>query len=78
MLELDLVVGTWAKGNVKKLSMEECRRYDEEVLSIETPDLYRVIIADPDAPDSKELLAKRSYLRDIREVMYQRKRPYDN
>lgn len=52
MLELDIVIGRWAKQNIPNLSTDQCRQYAEEVLSNETPDLYRMILGADETPDS--------------------------
>lgn len=44
MLELDLLVGTWAKQYLPKMNIEECQRYEREIISIETPDLHKVLL----------------------------------
>ncbi len=40
MLELDLMVGGWAKNFVNKLTFEQCIAFENQVLSQETPNLY--------------------------------------
>ena len=44
MLELDLIIGTWAKENIPNLSEEECEKYSTQVIAKETPDLYKLVI----------------------------------
>jgi len=65
MLELDLVIGSWAKQNVPKFSEEQCSRYDSQVLSRETPDLYKLVIG----IDKKNFKIEEydEYLRQLRE-----------
>jgi len=44
MLELDLIIGTWAKKNVPKFTEEQCMKYTAQVLNKETPDLYKLVL----------------------------------
>ena len=44
MVELDVIIGRWAKDNVPNLSYEECTRFNEEVLTKETTDLWKILI----------------------------------
>lgn len=38
-----MLVGTWASQNVPKLPREECERFTDEILQMETLDLYKLI-----------------------------------
>lgn len=38
-----MLVGTWANQYVPKLPKEECERFTEEILQMETLDLYKLI-----------------------------------
>ena len=44
MLEIDLLVGRWAKTNLPNFSFVECEKYNKEILSIETPELFRLLL----------------------------------
>ena len=46
MLELDIIVGKWAKEHVPSFTEEECKNYASEVLSMETPTLYSVFLGE--------------------------------
>lgn len=63
MLELDIVVGRWAKKHVPEFSHEECAQYANEVLARETPDLYRLILG----ADQLEEGEARHYIETIKE-----------
>lgn len=43
MKELDLLIGSWAVRNLKKLSREELQRYEYEIIQMETPDLHKIL-----------------------------------
>ena len=65
MLELDLVIGSWAKRNVPSFTEEQCLKYDSQILAKETPDLYKFIIGS----DRKNYKIEEydEYLRKLRE-----------
>ncbi len=44
MLELDLLIGKYAKENIPNLSTDQCKQYEQEILTAETPDLYKWIL----------------------------------
>lgn len=44
MKELDLACGKWAKRHMFDLSREECERYEREILSMESPDLFFLLL----------------------------------
>lgn len=44
MKELDLLVGLWAKKNILFFDTENCLKFENSILSIETIDLYNLII----------------------------------
>lgn len=45
MLELDLVVSRYIKEKVNGWSLIQCRDFYDQVLTKETPDLYRLVIS---------------------------------
>ena len=46
MLELDLLIGKFAKNNFQKLTEKDCEIYEKEILSMETVDLYNLTLGD--------------------------------
>ena len=69
MLELDLVIGKWAKKNIPSLNLEQCQKYQGEVLDQETPELYRKIIGvDPEAFDEEYLTKLREFAQSSKSV----------
>ena len=40
MKELDIVLGRFSFKYIPNMSEEDCIRYEEQVLDVETPDLY--------------------------------------
>jgi len=49
-LEVDLLLGTWAKQNVPSLAMDELNQF-EAFVNMETIDIYNVITLRTDVPD---------------------------
>lgn len=43
MRELDKIVGDWAEKHVESMSVEHCQQFEEEVLSLESVDLYEFL-----------------------------------
>ena len=65
MKELDILVGKWALANVDRLDKKELERFEEEVLYIETPDLYKCLTgSDSDFEEFK--VPEKHFLRDIK------------
>eukprot|EP01017_Pseudomicrothorax_dubius_P036331 TRINITY_DN5195_c0_g1_i2.p1 TRINITY_DN5195_c0_g1~~TRINITY_DN5195_c0_g1_i2.p1 ORF type:complete len:138 (+),score=26.82 TRINITY_DN5195_c0_g1_i2:100-513(+) len=75
MLELDLLVGTWAKKNIEGFSLEECRKYEEDVLAIETPDLYKYLVENKLPVEKEPKLAENKYIRVLRDVIHSGRKP---
>ncbi len=44
MLELDYLIGNWSKKYMKTLDYMQLIQYDREILSMETPDLFKILI----------------------------------
>lgn len=44
MKELDVSLGKWAAENMPKMTLEECRQFETQVLDLETPDLFKLIL----------------------------------
>jgi succinate dehydrogenase flavin-adding protein (antitoxin of CptAB toxin-antitoxin module) len=44
MLELDVLVGKWARINVPHLTEQQCHQYNHQVLQKETPDVWNILI----------------------------------
>ncbi len=49
-LEVDLILGSWANENVPTLSAEELEQF-EEVLKLETVDVYNIITGKQEIPE---------------------------
>ena len=49
MKELDLLVGRWAEIHLPGMTYEQLQEYNERVLTVETPDLYKNLL-DHQAP----------------------------
>lgn len=58
MLELDLIVGTWARKHLPTLSKPECLHYENEVLQMETPYLLKNITGEVKIPENSVYLHK--------------------
>ena len=58
MLELDVLVGKFAKRNIPNLTLPECKEYEQEVLSKETSDLFFMLIEnkEQDPPEMGKFL----------------------
>jgi succinate dehydrogenase flavin-adding protein (antitoxin of CptAB toxin-antitoxin module) len=54
MLELDLVISKYVKTNIDKWTELQCKDFYSQVLSQETPDLYKLVV-------SKELQNEENY-----------------
>merc|ERR1712187_619405 len=52
MKELDITCGVYARRFVGHLSREECLKYEKEILEMESPDLYKLVLG---IKDEKEL-----------------------
>lgn len=61
MLELDLVVGSWAREKIPTMDRQECLDYNKEVLELETPNIYRKILG-----TEKNSLENKGYIRDLK------------
>ena len=55
MKELDISIGKWAAQNSKNLSLEECRQFESEVLDLETPDLWEILLKEKVSEELQEL-----------------------
>lgn len=55
MLELDIIVGRWAKLNVPSFSYKECLQYKKEILDQETPTLVKYITGELPLPQRENL-----------------------
>lgn len=44
MLELDLIIGTWARKRIPSLNHSELLKFNEEILSLETPEIYSKVL----------------------------------
>ncbi len=55
MKELDLLVGKWAQTHLGALGREELQRFEQQVLSLETPDLYQLLTSPRSDFDALEL-----------------------
>lgn len=58
MLELDIVIGAWARKNMESLDYNECLQFDSEILQMETPTLTKYIIGELPLPGDKPFLKK--------------------
>lgn len=58
MLELDIVVGSWAKQHIPSLNYEECLKFNKEILQMETPVLTKYIIGELPLPEENAYLKK--------------------
>ena len=65
MLELDIVIGKWAQQNIPNFTLEECKQYANEVISKETPDLYRLILGDTEISE----LPNEYYIKRIKQAI---------
>lgn len=63
-LEVDLLLGTWASENVPKLSVEELDQF-EDVVNMETIDIYNIITLRVDVPENRKTPAKDTVLERI-------------
>lgn len=44
MLELDLILGSWARKRIPNLNHSELFKFNEEILSLETPEIYLKVL----------------------------------
>jgi succinate dehydrogenase flavin-adding protein (antitoxin of CptAB toxin-antitoxin module) len=44
MLELDLIIGSWARKRIPTLDHSELLKFNEEILSLETPEIYARVL----------------------------------
>ena len=44
MLEMDLLVGKWAKKHLSEYDWEGTEKFERQVLRLETPDLYNLVM----------------------------------
>jgi succinate dehydrogenase flavin-adding protein (antitoxin of CptAB toxin-antitoxin module) len=50
MLELDLIIGHWARKNIPSLSYQECLDFQTEILQAETPVLVKYLTMEVPIP----------------------------
>lgn len=62
MLELDIVVGKYAKQFAPNFTLDECQEYQQEILTMETPELYNFILG----TEKNTQIDEKSYLFKIR------------
>mmetsp|Transcript_7097 Transcript_7097/g.12987 ORF Transcript_7097/g.12987 Transcript_7097/m.12987 type:complete len:101 (-) Transcript_7097:134-436(-) len=51
MLEVEVLLKRWATANLSKLSHEELVQFHDEVLTLETPELYKLLIGQQQVPE---------------------------
>lgn len=67
MKEMDILIGTWTRENLKNCSLEEALQFERDILTIETPDLFKLIfmtqdeISKLDIPNNHYLFVIRNY-----------------
>merc|ERR1712086_85694 len=69
MKELDLACGVYAKRYMQTLPLEECRRFEREVLELETPVLYKLVLEIVDDNKLDEYIDKDNFVRCIRDML---------
>merc|ERR1711879_683029 len=69
MKELDLACGVWAKRNMHTLPHEECQRFEREILDLETPVLYKLILEIVDENKLDEFVGKDHFVHLIRDML---------
>lgn len=74
MLELDFLVGKFAVANLTTYSSEDLEKFERDILSIETPDLHRLVMMQPDEI-SKFDLDEDHYIHTVRDFI--QKRPWE-
>jgi succinate dehydrogenase flavin-adding protein (antitoxin of CptAB toxin-antitoxin module) len=57
MKELDISLGRWAAENAKNLSLEDCRLFESQVLDMESPDIYQLVLKDKVDPELQSFLS---------------------
>lgn len=55
MLEMDLLIGKWCRQNIHTLDLEETQRLEREIFRVETPDLHRLMMMEPEEIAEYEL-----------------------
>jgi succinate dehydrogenase flavin-adding protein (antitoxin of CptAB toxin-antitoxin module) len=62
MLEVEVLLKKWAAENLKGLTREQLVQFHDEVLAVETPDLYQILIGKQAVPDVFYLQAVHAFV----------------
>lgn len=69
MKELDLACGVYAKRYMQTLPREECKRFEREVLELETPVLWHLILEIVDESKLDKYIDKDNFIHLIRDML---------
>ena len=69
MKELDLACGVYAARYVKNLSKEECQKFEKEVLELESPVLYKLILEIVDDSKLEKYIDADNYIHQVRHML---------
>jgi succinate dehydrogenase flavin-adding protein (antitoxin of CptAB toxin-antitoxin module) len=69
MKELDLAVGVYAKRYLRSFPVDECQRFESEILKMNTPDLWKMVLKMEDEAELAELIPATHYIHSIRTML---------
>ena len=69
MKELDLAVGVYAKRYLQTLPVDECQRFESEILSMNTPDLWKLVLQMESEEEVAKLIHPTHYIHNIRTML---------
>lgn len=69
MKELDLACGVWAGRYMHTMSREECNRFEKDILELETPVLYKLILEVVDDAKLEQWVDDDHYIYAIRKML---------